>query len=122
MSENRKKALIIDDEESLREIISEVLEIMDIEAVSAQNGEEGVAIATSEPDQFDLVFLDLFMPGMSGEDTFTALRKVMPDRPIVIMSGYDQGSPEVKKLLNGSSKFLKKPFTISDIQNIVSSL
>ncbi len=116
-----KKALVIDDEESLREIIAEVLNIMDIEVVSAENGEKGLELAASNPEQIDFVFLDLFMPGMSGEETLAKLKNILPDRPIILMSGYDQGNPEVARLMNGSSIFLKKPFTISDIQNIVSS-
>ncbi len=116
------KALVVDDEESLREIIVEVLEILGIKSIEARDGEQAIGIAREHGQAIDVVFLDLFMPRMSGEETYHKLKEIIPDKPVVFMSGYDQQHPKTANIIGDGNKFLKKPFTINQIKEIILSL
>ena len=116
-----KKALIVDDEAALREIIIEILKTLDFTSYPAENGKEAIKIASLH-NHFDLFVIDMNMPGMSGEETYDNLKKNYPNTPSLFMSGYDL-SDEVELLnLSCANTFLKKPFSISELTQIVSSL
>ena len=117
MNNDRKRALVIDDEEALLEIITEVLNILNIEPVTASTGIEALDIASKSNNSFDLMIIDLFLPQMNGEETCQKLRAYHPDCPVLFVSGYD-GS-EKKHAIDKNSKFLKKPFTIVNLQKTI---
>lgn len=107
------RVLVIDDEESVRIVTARMLDRLGFSARVAANGSAGLAEFCQDPDAFNLVLLDLIMPGLSGEETLAALRKVRADVPVLLISGYNEGdllrrlaSPE------GRLGFLCKPFTV----------
>ena len=122
MSEEKKTALVIDDEESLREIISEVLGLLEINAVLAEDGSKAINIVKENTRQIDLVIIDMFMPVMSGEETYKELKSMIPACPVLFMSGYDHDTALTATHLNEKVKFIKKPFTISQFKDVVSTL
>ena len=122
MSKEIKTALIVDDEEALREIISEVLSLLNINSIIAEDGFQALEAAREHKDAIDLLLIDLFMPNMSGEETFEKLNELIPDRPVIFMSGYDRDSDTLPELPQGNQKFLKKPFGIGDLKELVESL
>ena len=122
MSKEIKTALIVDDEEALREIISEVLSLLNIESIIAEDGFQAVEAAREHKDNIDLFLIDLFMPNMSGEETFKKLNALVPDCPVIFMSGYDRDSKTLPEFSQGNQKFLKKPFGIVDLKNLVESI
>ena len=122
MQSEINKALVVDDEESLREIIVEVLDILGIDAVEACDGEQALKMAQQHAQAIDVVFLDLFMPRMSGEETYHKLKEIIPNKPVVFMSGYDQQHPKTANIIGAENKFLKKPFTINQIKDIILAL
>lgn len=122
MSEEKKTALVIDDEESLREIISEVLGLLEINAVLAEDGSKGIDIVKKDNQPIDLVIIDMFMPVLSGEETYNELKTLIPDCPVLFMSGYDHDTALSATHLNDKVKFIKKPFTISQFKDVVSTL
>ncbi len=112
-----KKALIVDDEESLREIISEVLSLLNIECYMAENGNQAIDIAKKNADDIGLVFIDLNMPVLSGEETYHKIKPYLNNCPIIFMSGYaDSGLQESVK---ENTHFIKKPFTIVQLHKKV---
>jgi DNA-binding NtrC family response regulator len=117
-----KKALIIDDEEPLREIISEVLSLVDIGSIKAENGNEAIKIAEEQKDEIDLILIDFYMPEMSGEETYEKLKDVLPKCPVIFMSGYDFSEQVVSEPNKAVKLFIKKPFTIAQLQETVTSL
>lgn len=122
MSKEIKTALIVDDEDALREIISEVLGFLDIKSIAAEDGVKAVELAKENKEEIDLFLIDLFMPNMSGEETYEKLNELLPERPVIFMSGYDQDSNNITKNVSGQQHFLKKPFGIGELKDLVSSI
>ncbi len=118
MPRSIKTALVVDDEESLRDIIAEVLEMLDIEVLTARDGFEALKKAQTPDKEIDLFLIDLFMPNMSGAETYKKLNEILPGRPVVFMSGFNE---EMAPPATESHKFLKKPFTIVQIRDIITS-
>ncbi len=104
--------LVIDDEQALREVLTEILEIAGMSAICVGSGEEGVALLLDHQEQIQTIFLDLHLPGMGGHATFQALRKLKPNIPIIIMSG----QPEYVTMAEFDGQehlaYLEKPFTL----------
>src|SRR5260370_26516255 len=86
----KQKAIIlcIDDDGALLEARKELLEISDYEVLTAQSGEQGLALFVSHP--IDAVVLDYKMPGMNGDQVARQMRRVKPDVPIFMLSGYSE--------------------------------
>lgn len=111
------RLLVIDDEQVVREVASQVLGGGGFRVHAAANGHDGIEILQRFPD-IRLVLLDLTMPEMSGEETLHALRRINPDVPIVLSSGYvDAGSP--RRL---ASAFLQKPYTAENLLQVVQAV
>ena len=116
------KALVIDDEQALREIICEVLKHMQIETVSVSSGQKAIDFFLSNGEKVDLIFLDVNMPGMDGLETYEQIRRHVPEHPIVFMSGYD-AREEVEALKPQAPYiFLKKPFSMSQLMQTVKEI
>jgi PAS domain S-box-containing protein len=115
----QKTVLVVDDERQVREAICDILDLEEIATLTAGSGEEGVAIFSSHHASIGLVILDLSMPGMSGIETFTALRKIEPNAKIILSSGYTEA--EILQKMAGTSPtgFLQKPYQIDTIINTV---
>lgn len=106
------KVLIIDDEESVREAITDILDLAGITAVSAQNGGEGLQILEQGKDQLRLIMLDLSMPGLSGEETFASIRLLNPQLPIIITSGKSASELPQQCHDDPHTEFIQKPFSL----------
>jgi CheY-like chemotaxis protein len=103
--------LLIEDDQALRELFSEVLEACGGHSVvAAANGDEGIARFN---DSIDLVVTDMNMPHKSGLQTAAELRKRAPHVPIIAMSGHPGQSQELTQFAmeRGANQFLSKPFT-----------
>jgi two-component system, cell cycle sensor histidine kinase and response regulator CckA len=107
--------LLVDDDEILIEVIREILETAGYQVLTAFNGHEALEIYEAWKGNIDLVMLDMIMPGMGGAETFTELKKINPDVPAIIISGYSLPD-EVRELLSqGCEGFLQKPFLIPEL-------
>ena len=107
--------LVVDDEETMRSTISRMMRIIGLEPVLASDGREAIEIFRSMPDEFVLVLLDLTMPHLDGEQTFTELRRLRPEVRVVLMSGFNAQEALVRFPGKGLASFLQKPFTISSL-------
>ncbi len=114
-----KKALIIDDEDALRDIISEVLAMQDISTIQAANGNEAIKLATEHKENIDLLIIDMFMPVMSGEETYKKISEILPDCKVIFMSGYNSDQSFSDTDFGNNQRFLKKPFTISGLKDMI---
>ncbi len=107
------KALIVDDELSIRTTLSGVLNDEGWETETAPGGREGLyKLGTSYPD---LVFLDVWMNGMDGITTLQKMREINPQIPIVIMSGHGNIETAVKATKLGAFEFLEKPLSLEKL-------
>ena len=105
------KALVIDDEVTVRESTSGLLVTLGFSVITADNGSNGIAQFCAGPADFALVLLDLTMPGMNGEDTLAALRAIAPDVRVLLISGYSENARAARLAGAAPVGFLQKPFT-----------
>ena len=101
------KILIIDDEKDNTEIIKDILEDVNYTTVLARSAIEAKAIV--EENSFDLILLDVWMPGQDGISLLSEWYSEGFSTPIVMMSGHAEPSDIVKAMKLGATDFLKKP-------------
>lgn len=105
-----RSVLIVDDEPAALETASAVLSRAGCDVVTARDGTEGLRLAQERP--FDLIVLDLNMPGMSGWDVYDRLRAATPNQRVLIVSGYS-ADEDVRR--RGAHGFLSKPYSIAQL-------
>ncbi|QXE88968.1 response regulator [Geomonas subterranea] len=113
--------LLIDDEDTIRALASEMLGELGFEVVTAADGREGMEIFRSRND-IVLVLLDLTMPHMDGEQCFRELRRLDPRVKVVMSSGFSEHEVSGKFLGRGISGFVQKPYKLSALRDVLSSL
>ena len=120
MEKKKKKALVIDDEEALRDIVTEVLEMVDMEAVTASSGVEALKIVSDYDNNFDVMIIDMYMPDLTGEETYEKLKEFYPNCPVLYISGLDRSEEYIES--DPNVQFLKKPFAVKDLQDAIKKL
>ena len=110
--------LVIDDQAPVREAVGEVLAMVGVVVLTAENGREGIQIYQERMDEIDLVLLDLAMPGLSGQETLQQLRQINPAIKVILSSGY--GEEEIAKGFANAEDYLQKPYNIDQLIQLVS--
>jgi DNA-binding NtrC family response regulator len=100
--------LIIDDEIEIRESLQTLLELEGYEVEAAANGEEGLSKLGER--SFDLVLLDLALPGRSGIDLLPEIRALDAQLPVIIITAYGTVEDAVRAMQGGAGNFLQKPW------------
>jgi DNA-binding response OmpR family regulator len=108
-----KKILIVDDDAELRANLSEILKNKGYETYEAFSGEE--AIKKTETKDFDVILLDLMMPGISGMDVLMELRKVKPKTKIIMITAFATIDNAVEAIKKGASDYISKPFKVAEL-------
>lgn len=117
----RLRILVIDDTVDFRESMAYLLTgIFGAETVQANSGREAVELVQTVK-AFNIIFLDLIIPGESALVTHEAIRHIEPSCPIVIMSAYPQSS-EWKAAENRKLELIQKPLSPETLTNILSEL
>ena len=111
--------LVVDDEETVRSTVARMLRLTGLEPVLAADGREAVEIFRADPARFALVLLDLTMPHMDGEETFTELRRLRADVRVVLISGFNQQEALLRFPGKGLACFLQKPFTAGALRAVL---
>jgi PAS domain S-box-containing protein len=114
--------LLVDDEEVVREIGSDMLKNMGMKCLVASNGSEGIETFRKNSTQIKVVILDVEMPGLSGENVFRALREINPGVKILVASGYGKDYLETTRFKCKIENFLPKPFNIEQLSYQLSRL
>jgi len=109
----------VDDEAPIACVMKEIMESLGLKVLTAASGEEAVSIFFRHQGTIDLVFLDMVMPGMSGEDTYEALRRIDPDVKVVLASGYSSDERVRRVMERGCRGFIQKPFGIREISKTI---
>lgn len=108
--------LVVDDESGVRRIAVSVLKRMSCATMEACDGEEAVKVFQQEGHAIDLVLLDLSMPKLSGRETFTALKGMNPDLPVVLCSGYPIDAREFEAETGFAPiGVIQKPFDVTGL-------
>ncbi len=111
--------LVVDDEEDLRNLWESMLTGVGYRVVKTDSGENALEVFHSGKERFDLVILDLGMPGMGGARCLEELLLTHPDTKIVVASGYSDNEQVRSVLESGASGFIAKPFQRTDFLRTV---
>jgi len=101
------KVLIIDDEPALRQTLARILQQADIEATTVENGEQGLAYIRAS--RFDLVYLDIRLPDLTGLEVLDIIRVRNPGLPVVLFTAQPDLNSAVEALRRGATDYLLKP-------------
>jgi PAS domain S-box-containing protein len=102
-------ALVADDEPTVRLIAHHMLEQVGFSVIDAADGQEAIDLAFAHKSEIRLILLDVTMPKMNGKEAFAQIRAVVPEVPIVFMTGYSE-SAIAELIADHRTAFLPKPF------------
>jgi two-component system, cell cycle sensor histidine kinase and response regulator CckA len=111
--------LVVDDEEMLRGMVKTTLMHKGFRVLEAGDGVEAVEVFLQHPDEIRCIICDLTMPRMDGWDTLSALRKLSPDIPVILSSGYDEAQVMAGEHTEQPNAFLEKPYQLSGLQETI---
>ena len=106
------KVLIVEDEDAIAEIERDYLELSGFDVTLASDGKEGLDIALKE--DFDIIILDIMLPGMDGFDICKEIRKEK-DIPIIMVSAKKEDIDKIRGLGIGADEYMTKPFSPSEL-------
>ncbi len=110
------RILVVDDDSSMREMVSQILS-PDYDIQCVESGYR--AMVEVRNNHYDLVLLDIMMPGLDGISTIDHLRELQPDLPIIIITGLGDEGINEKAIEKGAFCVMNKPFVQIDIINAV---
>lgn len=113
----RLRALVVDDEEVVREFLVRVLSLKGFETAAAEDGMKAIALARQGP--FDICFLDVRMPRLNGLETMRELKKINPSAAYIMMTGYAVDDILRQAAAEGAAASIKKPFNISELETLI---
>ncbi|MDB6171720.1 MAG: two-component system response regulator [Chthoniobacteraceae bacterium] len=112
---NESQILVVDDDANARQLITAAMQLVTLSATSAATPEATLSIVKRAP--FDLIFLDIGLPGMNGFELCTKIRALPAhrDTPIVFLTGMATFQNRVQSSLSGGNDFIGKPFNIPEL-------
>ena len=115
------RILVIDDEAAIRESLEVLLTLEGYTVDMATEGESGLKMIDRE--SYDLVLLDLSMPGLSGMELLPLIKERQPDLPLIMITAYGTVDNVVEAIRNGASNFVQKPWDneklLADIRSAI---
>ena len=111
--------LLVEDEELVRNMAAAMLERLGFTVLKAKDGVEAVEIFRQHQDEIRCVLSDLTMPHMNGWQTMTALRKLAPDIPVILSSGYDEAHVMAGDHPEWPQAFLGKPYKLKGLSDAI---
>lgn len=114
---NKARILIVDDQEEILHSLGAILEDEGHEVIRARDGQEALHIVQS--DSPDVVFLDIWIPGIDGMQTLRAIKRIDPHCSVIMMSGHGTIETAVKAIKLGAADYLEKPLNLEDVLHLV---
>jgi len=114
--------LLVEDEPDLVEMAKKILESLGYQVTSCVNGEEALQLFCEYPQKFDLIITDQTMPGMTGAELATEVKRTGSTVPIILCTGYSSRISEENWARYGVDAFIMKPFRRSDIALLIKDL
>ncbi len=111
--------LVVDDEEVVRSLAKAMLERLGFTVVLAADGVEALDVVRARPGGITCVLLDLMMPRMGGRETLEALRRISPDLPVILSSGYERQHVEAQFAGLALTGFIQKPYQWASLSEAV---
>jgi CheY-like chemotaxis protein len=111
--------LLVDDEEMVRDMAAAMLTHLGFSVLEAKDGVEAVELFRQHQDEIRCVLCDLTMPRMNGWEALTALRKLAPDIPVILASGYDEAQVMAGDHAEWPQVFLGKPYKLKGLSDAI---
>lgn len=117
-----KNILVVDDEDIMRDLLTDYLEMFDFHVETANNGKEAIdkIIKKMGDEYFNLVITDVNMPVMGGVELYKNIKQNFNNLPVVFMTGF--GLEKVKNEIKGADGFLDKPFEMENLTLLISRI
>jgi len=114
-----RRIMVVEDDETVRTIITRTLRTAGCYVLSVENGPSAVRAVRKDPDKLDCAIVDLVMPGLHGGHVLAELRRIRPDLPVIMMSGC--GTSDIISMLEGqrADAFLTKPCSPREVIEVV---
>lgn len=113
----RKNVLLVDDEKCIHDIFAEYFDNKTYKLISVYNGNE--ALKKVEQEKFDIVLLDINMPGINGLETLKELKKIDSQIIVIIITGYGTADTAIDAMKCGCYDYVTKPFRLAEIKNVI---
>lgn len=111
--------LLVEDDQSVRDIATLLLLKMGYTVLAASGGEEALALVRDHPKHIDILLTDIVMPGMNGYDVARSVRALLPGLPIVFMSGYTEDAIQTPDVEEGGIRFVEKPVSRDALARVI---
>ncbi len=111
--------LLVEDEESVRQLVRDTLASKGYKVLEADSGEAGLAVAEKHAGQIDLIITDVMMPGMSGREMVNKLNQSRPAARVLYLSGYTEDAIVSEGKFESGTAFLQKPFSLQSLSKKV---
>jgi DNA-binding NtrC family response regulator len=109
-----KSILVIDDEPGMRDLVTRLFTEAGYSAASAPDGPSGLKAARD--GEFDLVVLDMSLPGMNGLEVLNGIKETAPDVPVIMVTAYGSTKTAIDALRLGAYDYITKPFELDELQ------
>jgi len=111
--------LLVDDEEAIRQVGKELLELMGYRVLLARDGKEAVEVYKKNLNDIEIVLLDMVMPNMGGGETYDTMKKINPEIKVLLFSGYSIDGEATEILERGCNGFIQKPFRMKKLSQSI---
>jgi PAS domain S-box-containing protein len=109
--------LLVDDEETMIDVGTEILETLGYKTLTAKSGREALIKYSQNKDKIDIVIIDLIMPEIGGGELYDKIKNINPGVKALLASGYSVDGDASKILQRGCNGFIQKPFGIKEISH-----
>lgn len=118
-TDKRTKVMVIDDEEIIRDLLKDILDMLGYDVLIADSPYEAIDLFKKEYETVDVVLLDMIMPQMNGRQLFKELKVIKPSVKGILLSGYSLEGEVEKSLYEGIIDFLQKPVSIKELSAVL---
>lgn len=115
-----RRVLVVDDETNMRATLAEILQMEGYEVTTADSGEAAVELSAKDP--FDVVLMDVRMPGMNGVEAFRVIRRQRSGVRVILMSAFPLAELKRLALCEGAVAFLAKPLNIESVVKLIENV
>jgi CheY-like chemotaxis protein len=113
------RIMLVDDEDQVVQVTGEILQSLGYNIVGRTSSEEALKLFSSSPHDFDMVITDLTMPGFTGLELSERLKKVRPDIPIILFTGYSDQISKDAAIEAGINEYCMKPISMRELSTVV---
>jgi excisionase family DNA binding protein len=111
--QGRARVLVVDDEASIRDLLSKTLALAEYDVDTA--GDASTALGRVRTSEYDLLIADLRMPGMDGLTLIRQVKRIRSELPVIIITGFSSESSAIEAVNLGVAGYLRKPFRVPEV-------